>query len=110
MSHDPASPSLVTWVSTTDVGETTPIVLSYRPIYDSAKRAFDIAFALMLLVVTIPGWLLVAVLIRATSPGPILFKQLRVGKDGRPFLCYKFRSMVAHAEDLLRDEALAREY
>ncbi|MEO7296116.1 MAG: sugar transferase, partial [Candidatus Limnocylindria bacterium] len=58
-----------------------------------SKRALDIIFAIILLVLTSPVWLIAAVLIKATSPGPILFRQQRIGVDGVPFTCYKFRTM-----------------
>jgi exopolysaccharide biosynthesis polyprenyl glycosylphosphotransferase len=63
-----------------------------------AKRIMDILGAFILLVVTLPIILLVAVLIRITSPGPIIFSQNRSGLHGRPFRMYKFRSMVTNAE------------
>lgn len=60
----------------------------------TVKRVFDIVFASLVLCLLI-SWLLplIAILIRMESKGPILFKQLRTGKDGQPFYCYKFRSM-----------------
>ncbi|TPG62842.1 exopolysaccharide biosynthesis polyprenyl glycosylphosphotransferase [Hymenobacter nivis] len=65
----------------------------------SAKRAFDIVFAL-LVVVLLFSWLipLVALVIRLESKGPVFFKQLRTGKDNKPFYCFKFRSMHVNAE------------
>jgi exopolysaccharide biosynthesis polyprenyl glycosylphosphotransferase len=57
------------------------------------KRCFDIFFALLLLILTAPVLLLVAIAIRVDSGGPILFRQVRVGMHGRPFVIYKFRSM-----------------
>lgn len=58
------------------------------------KRLFDIAFSLMV-IVFILSWLypLLAILIKTQSPGPVLFKQIRSGRDNRPFMCFKFRSM-----------------
>jgi exopolysaccharide biosynthesis polyprenyl glycosylphosphotransferase len=71
------------------------------------KRALDV----LLIVVGSPLIVLMAVLvalaIRLDSPGPILFRQRRVGKDGRPFNVYKFRSMVLNADDL-RDDLIKR--
>ncbi|MGA8599027.1 MAG: exopolysaccharide biosynthesis polyprenyl glycosylphosphotransferase [Bryobacteraceae bacterium] len=64
------------------------------------KRAFDIAISLAVLIVSSPFMALVAVLIRLTSPGPVIFKQLRCGLNGRHFQFYKFRSMVRNAEQL----------
>ena len=63
-----------------------------------AKRILDVVGALTLLIFTAPIMLIVAILIRATSPGPIIFSQNRSGLHGRPFRMYKFRSMVTNAE------------
>jgi exopolysaccharide biosynthesis polyprenyl glycosylphosphotransferase len=62
------------------------------------KRTMDIAVASGVLVVTLPVMAVVAVLVKATSRGPILFSQERVGRGGRRFRIYKFRTMVADAE------------
>jgi lipopolysaccharide/colanic/teichoic acid biosynthesis glycosyltransferase len=50
-----------------------------------------------------PLLLLIAVMVRLTSPGPVIFRQVRVGRDGRMFTLYKFRSMVVDAEEQLVD-------
>ncbi len=60
---------------------------------NSLKRAFDIFFALCAIIVTGPLMLLAAIITKYTSPGPILFKQERIGLDRKPFAMYKFRSM-----------------
>ena len=60
---------------------------------DPAKRAFDVVVALAMLMFFAPSLLLVALLIRLESPGPVLFRQARGGLNGRPFTIYKFRSM-----------------
>ena len=62
------------------------------------KRLFDIVFSLFAMIVLLPLGLLLAVLIKLTSPGPVFFVQTRVGKDGRHFRFYKFRSMYQDAE------------
>jgi len=64
------------------------------------KRALDITVASGLLVVSLPAMLVIAMLIRVTSPGPILFRQRRVGAGGKTFIIYKFRTMVDGAEHL----------
>lgn len=58
------------------------------------KRLFDVVFASLVLVVTSPLMLLIAVGVKLSSPGPVLFRQKRVGKDRKEFTMYKFRSMV----------------
>jgi exopolysaccharide biosynthesis polyprenyl glycosylphosphotransferase len=64
------------------------------------KRVIDIALAGAGLIVLSPFMLIVAILIRITSPGPAIFKQERCGLNGRRFVFYKFRSMVKNAEEL----------
>ncbi|MDQ1438825.1 MAG: hypothetical protein QOK43_2454 [Acidimicrobiaceae bacterium] len=75
----------------------------------AAKRAFDTAAACAALILTAPLWLVVALAIKATSPGPVLFKQERVGRRGRRFHVYKFRTMVDGAEELLVELADANQ-
>ena len=65
-----------------------------------AKRAIDVAIAAAGLLVLMPWMALIALLIRLTSPGPAIFRQVRCGLNGRRFRFYKFRSMVENAEDL----------
>jgi exopolysaccharide biosynthesis polyprenyl glycosylphosphotransferase len=67
--------------------------------YYMAKRAFDIVFASAILLIVWPVMAVAALLIKLTSRGPVVFRQVRVGRGGRYFTCYKFRSMCADAED-----------
>ncbi len=62
------------------------------------KRLMDIALSLSLLILLSPLMLIVAILIKLTSKGPVLFKQVRCGLNGRHFTLYKFRTMVVGAE------------
>lgn len=62
------------------------------------KRCFDFVVSTVLICLCLPIWVMLPILIRRDSPGPILFRQTRVGKNGRPFFMYKFRSMVVDAE------------
>lgn len=64
------------------------------------KRFFDVTCAAIALVPLCIPMLVIAVCIRMTSPGKAFFLQNRVGKDGKPFTIYKFRSMVNGADDL----------
>jgi exopolysaccharide biosynthesis polyprenyl glycosylphosphotransferase len=66
----------------------------------AVKRAADIVLALLGLILLSPLFLVIAVLIRITSPGPILYRQIRSGLAGRSFTFYKFRSMREDAEAL----------
>jgi exopolysaccharide biosynthesis polyprenyl glycosylphosphotransferase len=68
-----------------------------------AKRVFDLAVCGTLLLLVLPVMSLVALAVRLDSPGPVLFKQKRIGENGRPFVMYKFRSMVADAEVRARE-------
>jgi exopolysaccharide biosynthesis polyprenyl glycosylphosphotransferase len=62
------------------------------------KRVFDLTLASLALVLLSPLWLLIALAIKLDSPGPILFRQERAGRNGKPFTFYKFRSMTPGAE------------
>ncbi len=65
------------------------------------KRGIDITIAGLILLVGLPIWLLAALAIKLDSPGPVFFKQERLGYKGRPFLLFKFRSMHQRADDEL---------
>nr|WP_290222758.1 sugar transferase [Trichocoleus desertorum] len=65
------------------------------------KRVFDIGFSLAVLVLFSPVYLLLALLIALSSPGPIFYVQERIGKNRQPFGCIKFRTMVANADEVL---------
>lgn len=69
----------------------------------SMKRVLDITGASIGLFLASPIMLLTAIAIKLDSPGPIFFRQTRVGKDGEVFPCYKFRSMYIDAEQRLKD-------
>ncbi|MEM8628481.1 MAG: sugar transferase [Chlamydiota bacterium] len=68
---------------------------------ECARRAFDLLFSLLLLIGGSPLFLLIGWSIYCTSPGPIFYSQLRIGKGGKPFRMYKFRTMQENAEHLL---------
>lgn len=73
----------------------------YQGATRASKRAFDIIVASALTLVLSPLLLVLALLVRSGSPGPILFRQERVGLRGAPFTMLKFRTMVVDAEDQL---------
>nr|WP_297352084.1 TIGR03013 family XrtA/PEP-CTERM system glycosyltransferase [uncultured Caldimonas sp.] len=68
------------------------------PARKAAKRVFDIVTSSILLLVSAPIMLLTALAVRLESPGPIIYRQERVGLGGRSFMCLKFRSMTVDAE------------
>ncbi|MCW6038283.1 sugar transferase [Spirulina subsalsa FACHB-351] len=70
------------------------------------KRLFDIVFSLTVLIVCSPLYLVLALLIALSSPGPIFYVQKRVGKNYKPFGCIKFRTMVNNADALLDEMIL----
>ncbi len=71
-----------------------------RSAYDISKRAFDFVLAAVGLVALSPVMLLTALAVKLSSPGPVLYRGRRSGRWGVPFQIYKFRSMVAGAEQL----------
>ena len=77
--------------------------------YRATKRALDVAGASAAIVLLLPVLAVVAVAIKLDSRGPLFFAQVRLGKDGRPFRFYKFRSMTAAAPELRANLAAANE-
>ena len=71
-------------------------------IYKYIKRIFDFSLSLIGLIVLLPIFLIIAILIKTESKGPIFFKHKRIGKNGKEFYIYKFRSMVPNAEKLIK--------
>jgi exopolysaccharide biosynthesis polyprenyl glycosylphosphotransferase len=97
-------PHVNSTVSLERFGATPLLTFSAAP-YDEirllAKRLLDIALAAAGLLVLAPFMALIALLIRVTSPGPVIFRQVRCGLNGRQFLFYKFRSMCEDAEKMM---------
>jgi len=89
------------------IGLRDPVITGYQNL---VKRAFDLCVAAFCLVLASPLFALIAIMIWLDSRGPIFFRQVRVGENGRPFNMYKFRSMVPDAEkrlpELVRIEEL----
>jgi exopolysaccharide biosynthesis polyprenyl glycosylphosphotransferase len=88
-----------------------PLLHVEAPVFRGARRLAKVAMdrigSLVLLVVLLPLWLAIAALIHATSDGPVLFRQPRVGLHGKEYRCFKFRTMVQGAEHL-RESLLER--
>lgn len=87
----------ITQVHDTPVIECHDMQLTFLQLF--AKRATDLIFALLIGVITFPLLLLIALIIRITSPGPVVFAQERVGFRGKPFILYKLRTMIVDAEE-----------
>lgn len=92
------------WLAAEAGGTEGHAVVAPRPIYECPKRALDLTLALVALLLAVPVLIMVALLVRFSSRGPILFRQTRVGRYGRPFTCLKFRTMMKHAERVLAED------
>lgn len=93
------------------IGEATAFVIADL----SQKRAVDLICAILMLIVLSPVMLVVALCVYIGDPGPVLFRQKRIGLDGELFNCYKFRTMSTDAEArldalLASDPAAKREW
>jgi exopolysaccharide biosynthesis polyprenyl glycosylphosphotransferase len=89
------------------IGALPMIRLFREPLSSSArllKRTSDLLIATLALVIAAPLWLLIALLIKLGSHGPVFYAQERVGMDGRMFLCYKFRTMHLGADSKMHRE------
>lgn len=74
----------------------------YVKFYDFLKRAIDVSIALSGIILLSPLFLVAAIIVKVDSKGPAIFRQIRVGRDGRHFLFYKFRTM-RHGSERLKD-------
>src|ERR1051326_4641272 len=70
------------------------------------KRTMDVLLSLIGLVLLSPILLLIAAIIKVSSPGPVLFKQERIGRYGKPYLMWKFRTMRVDAESTVHEKHL----
>ena len=66
------------------------------------KRALDIVLGLLILLFISPLLILIAILVKVSSPGPVFYRQKRIGRAGQPFFMLKFRSMYIDSDDLLQ--------
>ena len=93
------------------IAENEELPDSYLPLLEgtvrdgySMKRTLDIVGSIIAIVLFSPVMLLAAFAVAVTSPGPIILKQLRLGKNGIPFVFYKFRSMLVNGDDRIHRE------
>jgi lipopolysaccharide/colanic/teichoic acid biosynthesis glycosyltransferase len=112
MTHEYPSDAVIdasqfrTWQTFVDTSDAAHVSLRG---YLITKRVLDLAITIPALVLLSPLLVLVALTIKLWDRGSIFFTQIRVGKDGEKFTCYKFRSMVPHAERL-KDELLSQNH
>jgi len=80
--------------------------------YSFWKRLIDIILSLVFSVIFLPVWFIVPILILIDSPGSVIYRHRRVGKDNKEFYMYKFRTMVANAEEILfkKDKKLLEKF
>jgi exopolysaccharide biosynthesis polyprenyl glycosylphosphotransferase len=71
----------------------------YSRLDDAMKRMLDLFLSALMVLALTPLLLIIAILIKADSKGPVIFKQTRIGKDKKPFTFYKFRSMAVNSDD-----------
>src|SRR5919206_2052863 len=91
-------------MTTWDIRQIARPAAADQPSRRLGKRLFDLVVASLALLLLAPLLLAVAVLVRATSPGGALFRQTRVGRYGRPFVLYKFRTMYVDCPDDIHRE------
>ncbi|GEA17244.1 undecaprenyl-phosphate galactose phosphotransferase WbaP [Moorella sp. E306M] len=73
------------------------------PVNTFLKRAFDLAVGSVILLISAPLMAAIALAVKLDSPGPVIFAHRRIGRGGREFKCYKFRTMVVNAEAVLQE-------
>ena len=79
-----------------------PLYIPKKPVYEFFKRSFDILFSIAALIVLMIPLVIISLIIVLDAPGASpIYMQKRIGKNGRVFNFYKFRSMIPHAEDML---------
>ena len=72
-------------------------------VYNVVKRVLDIVFSLLGMVILSPFFLLISIIIKLNSKGPVFFVHSRIGEKGKPIGIYKFRTMVENAEELIKN-------
>ena len=91
-----------------DLPDTLPFFLEHAARHGALqlglKRCVDVVGAMALLILASPIMLVTAIAIKATSPGPVIYKQTRLGRRGAPFVFYKFRSMRTNSDDRIHRE------
>ena len=88
-------------------GESVPLFTLRPPVFDGVdyalKRTFDLVLSTVLLVFVSPVLLVLAILVKLSSRGPVIYRSMRPGMGGVPFNCFKFRTMREHADQIQDD-------
>jgi exopolysaccharide biosynthesis polyprenyl glycosylphosphotransferase len=88
-------------------GQSVPLFTLRSPVFEgidyALKRTFDLVLSTLLLIVLSPALLAIAIAIKLSSRGPIIYRSVRPGIAGKPFYCFKFRTMREHAEQIQAD-------
>jgi exopolysaccharide biosynthesis polyprenyl glycosylphosphotransferase len=88
-------------------GESVALFTLRPPVFEgiqyAAKRTFDLVLSTLTLVFLSPLLLMIAAGVKLSSPGPVIYRSIRPGMGGRPFRCFKFRTMREHADQIQRD-------
>jgi exopolysaccharide biosynthesis polyprenyl glycosylphosphotransferase len=88
-------------------GESVPLFTLRPPVFEgvqyAAKRTFDLVLSTVALVLLSPVLLVIGLAVKLTSPGPVIYRSIRPGMAGRPFRCFKFRTMREHADLIQTD-------
>lgn len=81
--------------------QVNPAKVNGRPVYHTVKRVFDILASALGLIILSPLFLFLIIRIKHEDGGPAFYSQERIGKDGKPFKMYKFRSMIVNADQMI---------
>jgi exopolysaccharide biosynthesis polyprenyl glycosylphosphotransferase len=88
-------------------GESVPLFTLRPPVFEgvqfAAKRSFDLLLSTVGLVLLSPGLAIIALAVKLSSRGPVIYRSVRPGMGGRPFRCFKFRTMREHADQIQDD-------
>jgi exopolysaccharide biosynthesis polyprenyl glycosylphosphotransferase len=88
-------------------GESVPLFTLRPPVFEGVdyaiKRTFDLAMSVLILIVVSPVLLAIAIAIKLSSRGPAIYRSVRPGMAGKPFYCFKFRTMREHADQIQAD-------
>ena len=85
-----------------DLPYVSPLSTDPRIFYDFFKRGMDIGVSLLLLAAGLPLIVCIAALVKITSRGPVIYRHRRIGRGSREFECWKFRTMVSDADEILK--------